>query len=86
MEPLLAITLTFSGSVIFYLTNKNQRLRTKPLSRKWRLTACALMIFALAFWLNSVSMTAAIFIWLLTLFVLLGSCPFLALVKSARDV
>jgi hypothetical protein len=79
MWQFLAMMLTVVGSVIIYLTNKNQRVLFSPMAKTWRLLGYILCIFALFVWLQIYVMSAAIFTWIFTLNVALVCIPLLGL-------
>ncbi|MCP3863427.1 MULTISPECIES: hypothetical protein [Marisediminitalea] len=81
----LALAFTFSGCLLIYVTNKNQRLFANQKSLTLRYLGYLLSCVALMCWLNAVSVSAAILIWLLSIMVILALIPILSLVRPGRQ-
>ena len=79
MWSFLALTLTTIGAFVIYLTNKNQALIHKPLIKSWRIVTLFCWLFSLYLWLDIFVISAAIFIWLFTITILLICPPLLSL-------
>lgn len=80
-----ALAFTFSGCLLIYVTNKNQRLFAKQKALTLRYLGYLLACVALVCWLNAVSVSAAILIWLLCIMVILALIPLLSLVRPGRQ-
>jgi hypothetical protein len=85
MWPFLALMLTNIGAIIIYLTSKNQGLIHKPLAKLWRLITLVCWLLALYIWLQLYVISAAVFIWLFTMTILLICPPLLSLNKSSIE-
>ena len=76
---LLALLLSTAGSVVIYLTNKNQNLIRKPINKVWRVATLLSWTLALCIWVNFYVMSTAFFIWLFTITILVICVPLLSL-------
>ena len=81
----LALAFTFSGCLLIYVTNKNQRLFAKQKTLTLRYLGYLLACVALVCWLNAVSVSSAILIWLLSIMVVLALIPLLTLIRPGRQ-
>jgi len=84
MLKIAAFIVLLIGAVLFYLSNKNQRLLKAPLNKKTKLASYA--SFILSFFVLSTIMptTSAVFIWLMLIMFLLTSVPFVCYLWSVR--
>ena len=85
MWPFWALMLTNIGAIIIYLTSKNQGLIHKPLVKSWRLITFVCWLLALYIWLQLYVISAAVFIWLFTMTILLICPPLLSLNKGSIE-
>ncbi|GEM_PF-1506396 len=85
MMSVLAVALTFSGCLLIYITNKNQRLLAKQKTMTPRYLGYLLTCVALVCWLNAVSVASAVLIWLLCIMVILAVLPLLSLIRPGRQ-
>ncbi|MCE9679325.1 hypothetical protein LZP69_09075 [Shewanella sp. AS1] len=82
MIQMTAIALTLLGSVLVYLSSKHQGLITKKLPGVFTLLGLCVLVGALLAWLQMLTTTAAIFIWLFTSTTILICIPFITLSKN----
>ncbi len=75
----LGLLVTLLGATLLYLSNKNQHVITRPLTKSWRLIGIVCCLLALLIWLQLFVVSAAIFTWLFTLNVALVGIPLLTL-------
>jgi len=83
-DPVLQLVFLLSTLVaclLFYLTNKQQKLFASSLpKRPWRLLAYGMAVGSLIGWLSLFTLGAAIFIWIALLMLLSGLVPFISLI------
>lgn len=79
MWQTIALSMTFLGAVIIYLTNKNQQFIKLPLSKRWRLVGYSSLLLAFVAWLPVQVFSAALFLWLFTCSTALIVIPLLSL-------
>ncbi|AUD58064.1 hypothetical protein Q4Q54_20640 [Shewanella sp. SP2S2-4] len=80
MLQLIFLLSTLLACLLFYLTNKQQKLFASSLpKRPWRLLAYGVAFVSLIGWLSLFTLSAAIFIWLALLMLLMGLVPFISL-------
>lgn len=80
MLQLIFLLSTLLACLLFYLTNKQQKLFASSLpKRPWRLLAYGVAFVSLIGWLSLFTLSAAIFIWLALLMLLMGLMPFISL-------
>lgn len=80
MLQLISLLATLLACLLFYVTNKQQKLFASSLpKRPWRLLAYAFAFASLLGWLSLFTLSAAIFIWLALLMLLTGLVPFVSL-------
>jgi len=77
----MALIFTLLAVFIFYACNKNQQLIQKILPQKFIILGYIFLIMALVMWTQAMSLISAIFIWLMTIMLLLISIPALSLLK-----
>ncbi|MEL4391972.1 hypothetical protein [Shewanella algae] len=78
---LLILTMTL-GSLLIYLGSKHQALLANPLPWQAKLLGTLLLLLALLGWGLLLTASAALFFWLMLLSMLLGSLPFISLLKG----
>jgi len=76
MFQLAAGLTVLLGTLLLYLTNKHQRLLSKPLPKNIRLLGYISLIGALIIWLQIMPLSTAIFIWLMVTMLSLTCIPF----------
>lgn len=80
MLQLIFLLSTLLACLLFYLTNKQQKLFASSLpKRPWRLLAYGVAFVSLIGWLSLFTLSAAIFIWLALMMLLMGLVPFISL-------
>ncbi|WP_249553032.1 hypothetical protein [Shewanella sp. 8A] len=80
MLQLISVLATLLACLLFYVTNKQQKLFASSLpKRPWRLLAYGFAFASLLGWLSLFTLSAAIFIWLALLMLLTGLVPFISL-------
>ena len=80
MLQLIFLLSTLLACLLFYLTNKQQKLFASSLpKRPWRLLAYGVAFVSLIGWLSLFTLSAAIFIWLALLMLFMGLVPFISL-------
>nr|WP_211164597.1 hypothetical protein [Shewanella sp. DNRA4] len=78
---LISVLATLLACLLFYLTNKQQKLLASSLpKRPWRLLAYGMAVASLIGWLSLFTLGAAIFIWIALLMLLSGLVPFISLI------
>jgi hypothetical protein len=78
---LVFLLSTLVACLLFYLTNKQQKLWASSLpKRPWRLLAYGMTVASLIGWLSLFTLGAAIFIWIALLMLLSGLVPFISLI------
>lgn len=77
-----ALFITCLAVTFIYLSNEHQAMIKYTLSKKIRIVGYFCWLCALAFWLEILTTSAAIFMWLLTSVVLFILLPLLSLCKS----
>ncbi len=82
MWQVFALVLTVLGSTFIYLSNKNQGFINKPVAKVWRLIGYLCTLCSLVFWLQTLVVSAAIFIWIFTSVVALIVIPLISLNTS----
>ena len=85
MWPFLALLLAVVGAILIYLTNKNQGFIQKPLVKLWRIGTLICWSLALLVWLKLYVMSAAVFIWLFTIIIILICIPLLSINKDLEN-
>lgn len=85
MLTLIAVLLTMVGSVLVYVSNKNQRLLRQQQPLLWRYCGYLLIAVALAVWMVAISFISALFIWFLTTSLVISLIPFVALIQPGKD-
>ncbi|NMD51615.1 hypothetical protein HG547_08165 [Shewanella sp. DNRA4] len=81
MLQLISVLATLLACLLFYLTNKQQKLLASSLpKRPWRLLAYGMAVASLIGWLSLFTLGAAIFIWIALLMLLSGLVPFISLI------
>ena len=84
MWPGLLLLLTLLAVLTLYLTNKHQRLRQLALPRAMRYPAYALLVLIFIGWLWQLTLSAAIFTWLISLMLALICVPFAGLLSGRK--
>ena len=79
MWLILALSFSVLGVIIIYLTNKNQGFKKKPLPKKWRIVGGLFWLLALLAWLQAYALSAAFFIWLFIISIMLICTPLMTL-------
>lgn len=79
MWLILALSFSLLGVFIIYLTNKHQGLKKKSLPKKWRTVGCVFWLLALLSWLQVYVLSAAFFIWLFIISIMLICTPLITL-------
>ena len=69
--------LTVLSVLLIYLTNKHQQLLAADLPKAIRYPAMVLLIACLVSWINTFTLSAAIFIWLVQIMTALLAIPFI---------
>lgn len=82
MWQLVALIFTVVGAAFFYLSNKNQRVIIRPITKMWRLIGGVFCVLSLVVWLQLLVTSAAIFIWIFTLNIAFVCLPFLTLFRG----
>ncbi|WP_133179347.1 hypothetical protein [Shewanella decolorationis] len=81
MLKLVFLLSTLVACLLFYLTNKQQKLLASSLPKQpWRLLAYGMTVASLIGWLSLFTLGAAIFIWIALLMLLSGLVPFISLI------
>jgi fatty acid desaturase len=82
MWQIFALVLTVLGSTFIYLSNKHQGFIKKPVAKVWRVIGYLCTLCSLVFWLQTLVVSSAVFIWLFTSVVALIIIPLISLNKS----
>lgn len=82
MLTLLACMATLIGVFIYYMTNKNQRVLSSPLSKQYRPISYIALVLALIAWQQVLTPASAIFMWLMTLMLFFILTPLFTLLST----
>ncbi|NQY88526.1 MAG: hypothetical protein HRT51_12435 [Colwellia sp.] len=84
MWLILALSFSFTGSVLVYISNKNQRLIKKNLSQFWRKIGYCAWLLAFFSWYQTHVMSASLFLWFFTISIMLMIIPLLSLMLDSN--
>ncbi len=82
MIQITAIVLNILGTLQLYLASKQQRLIAQKLTSVFTILGLCILLGAFLAWLQLLTTTAAVFVWLFTSTTLLISIPFITLMKN----
>ncbi|AXT32846.1 hypothetical protein D1819_18535 [Pseudoalteromonas tunicata] len=85
MFEVLAIFFALTAIYLFYLTSKYQNFRRKPLAKKYRGWACALVMLSFLSLLVVKSAVASVFSLLVLLMLLSAILPFCSFIFKGTD-
>ncbi len=84
MFQISACLLTLIGVVLIYVTTRHQRLLSASHPKIIAMLGGCLLLFALLSWMQLLTTTAAIFVWIFTFITMMISVPFSTLIRFRR--
>ncbi|MCL1046968.1 hypothetical protein L2737_16845 [Shewanella electrodiphila] len=84
MFQISACLLTLIGVVLIYVTTRHQRLLSTSHPKIIAMLGGCLLLFALLSWMQLLTTTAAIFVWIFTFITMMISIPFSTLIRFRR--
>lgn len=81
MLQLTLFLILFTATSLFYLSNRHQRLLSKPINKSWRKLAFILFVIAIPLALYAFSNAAAVFFIILMIMLALIIIPLVSLIK-----
>lgn len=86
MFGISAFVATVIGIMLIYGTSKHQRLRRTSLPKSFLIIGYCLLLLALFFWAQHLSLISALFTWFFNVLLLLICIPLVTLVKHRGEL
>ncbi|WP_239397467.1 hypothetical protein [Pseudoalteromonas sp. OOF1S-7] len=80
----ILVLLLIAGTIVIYLSNKNQRWLKKQIKKGWRTIACLLFVAAFIGFNNSLSIPVSLFICMMVIMLSLICIPLLVVVSRGK--